>query len=176
MNNNKKKTIIFVTLLIVIACLIIGYALLSTTLNILGDTTVSGNSWDIHWENVQVTEGSTTENTKEAVITSPTQVEFIISLDKPGDFYEFTVDAVNEGTIDGMIDVISTNTYQSNGTTPTTLPSAITYSITYDDDTPLARYQLLSANSSEKYKVRVEYKKDIRYIPIYAAFCLHNEK
>ena len=161
MNNNKKKTIIFVTLLIVIACLIIGYALLSTTLNILGDTTVSGNSWDIHWENVQVTEGSTTENTKEAVITSPTQVEFIISLDKPGDFYEFTVDAVNEGTIDGMIDVISTNTYQSNGTTPTTLPSAITYSITYDDDTPLARYQLLSANSSEKYKVRVEYKKDI---------------
>ena len=161
MNNNKKKTIIFVTLLIVIACLIIGYALLSTTLNILGDTTVSGNSWDIHWENVQVTEGSTTENTKEAVITSPTQVEFIISLDKPGDFYEFTVDAVNEGTIDGMIDVISTNTYQSNGTTPATLPSAITYSITYDDGASLERYQLLSANSSETYKVRVEYKRDI---------------
>ena len=161
MNNNKKKTIIFVTLLIVIACLIIGYALLSTTLNILGDTSVKGNSWDIHWENIQVTEGSTTENTKEAIITSQTQVEFSISLDKPGDFYEFTVEAVNDGTIDGMIDVISTNVYQSNGTTPTTLPSAITYSITYDDDTPLERYQMLSADSYETYKIRVEYKRDI---------------
>ena len=161
MKNNKKKTTIYVTLLIVVACLTIGYALLSTTLNILGNTTVSGNTWDIHWENVQVTEGSTTENTKEAVITSPTQVEFIISLDKPGDFYEFTVDAVNEGTIDGMIDVISTNVYQSNGTTPTTLPSAITYSITYDDDTSVEQHHMLAADSYETYKIRVEYRRDI---------------
>ena len=161
MKNNKKKTIIFVTLLIVVACLIIGYALLSTTLNILGNTTVSGNTWNIHWANIQVTPGSTTGNTKEATLTNPTKVEFNINLNEPGDFYEFTVDAVNVGTIDGMIDVISTNVYQSNGTTPTTLPSAITYYITYDDDTPLQRYELLPAHYTDTYKVRVEYKRDI---------------
>ena len=161
MKNNKKKTTIFVTLLIVVACLTIGYALLSTTLNILGNTTVSGNTWDIHWENVQVTSGSTTGNTQEATIINPTQVKFNVTLNDPGDFYEFTVDAVNDGTIDGMIDVISTNVYQSNGTTPTTLPSAIIYSITYEDGTALSQYQSLPANSSEKYKIRVEYKRDI---------------
>lgn len=161
MKNNKKKTTIYVTILIVIACLTVGYALLSTSLNITGNTILSGNTWDIHWENVQVSDGSTTGNTKEAIITNPTKVEFNINLNEPGDYYEFTVDAVNEGTIDGMIDVISTNVYQSNGTTPATLPSAITYSITYDDDTPLEQYQSLPANSSNTYKVRVEYKRDI---------------
>ena len=161
MKNNKKKTTVFVTLLIVIACLTVGYALLSTTLNINGTGILSGNTWDIHWANVQVNSESTQSNTQEAIISSSTQVVFNINLNEPGDFYEFTVDAVNEGTIDGMIDVISTNVYQSNGTTPATLPSAITYSITYDDDTPLEQYQLLSADSYETYKIRVEYKRDI---------------
>ena len=161
MKKNNKKTTIFVTSLIVIACLTIGYALLSTTLDINGTGILSGNTWDIHWANVQVNSESTQSNTQEAIISSSTQVVFNINLNEPGDFYEFTVDAVNEGTIDGMIDVISTNVYQSNGTTPATLPSAITYSITYDDDTPLEQYQLLSADSYETYKIRVEYKRDI---------------
>ena len=161
MKNNKKKTTIFVTLLIVIACLTVGYALLSTTLNIMGNTTVSGNTWNIHWANIHVSNGSTTGNTQEATIINPTQVKFNVTLNEPGDYYEFTVDAVNEGTIDGMIDVISTNVYQSNGTTPTTLPPAITYTITYENGLDLERYQLLSANSSEKYKVRVEYRRNI---------------
>ena len=161
MKKSKKRTIVFVILIIIIAVAVIGYAILQTTLNILGDTSVKGNSWNIHWANIQVSDGSTTSNTQEATIINPTQVQFNIDLNEPGDYYEFIVDAVNEGTIDGMIDVISTNTYQSNGTTPATLPSAITYSITYDDGASLERYQLLSANSSETYKVRVEYKRDI---------------
>ena len=43
----------------------------------------------------------------------------------------------------------------------TSLPSYLTYSVTYSDDTPLAVNHELKADTSETYKVRIEFKKDI---------------
>lgn len=158
MKNNKKKITIHITLLIVIACLIVGYALLSTTLSINGDSSIKGNTWDVHFANVHIKDGSTTGNTKEATITNPTLVEFNINLDKPGDYYEFTVDVVNAGTIDAMIESIDS---KLNGTTITTLPAYLNYSVTYSNGTPIEQNHQLIHNTSEKYKVRIEYNRDI---------------
>ena len=68
------------------------------------------------------------------------------------------MDAKNEGTIDGMINVVSNKTYESNGTTEKALPEYLTYSVTYSDGKSIAPKQLLKAGSTEKYKVRVEFK------------------
>ena len=160
MKSNKKITSFFIILLILVACLTIGYALLSTTLNITGNTSIKGNTWDVHFANIQVTEGSTTGNTKEATITNPTQVDFNINLNEPGDYYEFTVDVVNAGTIDAMIDVVSNQVLNSSNNV-IDLPNYLLYIVTYSDDNPIEQNHLLIKNTTDTYKIRVEYNKDI---------------
>ena len=148
-------------LLLLILCISVGYAILQSNLTINGTAHMNNPTWDIHWNNVQITSGSVTGTnvTLPATIDSAkTTVSYSIKLPKPGDFYEFTVDAVNEGTIDGMIDTISS---KMNGTEISTLPAYLNYSITYSDGSSLQANQKLKASASETYKVRVEFKKDI---------------
>ena len=148
-------------LLLLILCISVGYAILQSNLTINGTAHMNNPTWDIHWNNVQVTNGSVTGSnvTSPATIDSAkTTVSYSIKLPKPGDFYEFNVDAVNEGTIDGMIDVISS---KLNNVEITTLPAYLNYSITYSDGTPIQANQELKASTTETYKVRVEFKKDI---------------
>ena len=101
--NNKIK--LFLLLLLVIT---VGYALLSQTLDINGTTNIKKTTWSIIWDNVEVNENSVSGDsvTTAASITNTekTLVEYSISLTEPGEFYEFTVDAKNEGTIDIYID------------------------------------------------------------------------
>ena len=159
MKKAKKRTKYLLLLLILFIS--VGYAILQSNLTITGTTSIQDSKWDIYWNNVQVTNGSVTGTnvtTPATIDSAKTTVSYSINLDKPGDFYEFTVDAVNEGTIDGMIDVISS---KLNNVEITTLPAYLNYSITYSDGTPLQRNQELKANSSETYKVRIEYKRDI---------------
>ena len=160
MKKSKNRTTVFLTLIIIIAVMVIGYTALQTTLNILGNTTVKGNSWDVHWANVQVSDGSTTDVITPATITSPTQVEFNINLNAPGDYYEFTVDAVNAGTVDAMVDIVSKKVFNSSNV-EIQLPNYLLYEVTYPEGIPVETNQLLAANSSETIKVRVEYKRDI---------------
>ena len=160
MRKNRQR--IAVTLLLVLLCVIsIGYAILQSNLNITGTSEISNAKWDIHWNNVQVTTGSvsgTNVTTPATIDSSKTTVNYNIRFNKPGDFYEFTVDAVNAGTIDGMVASI---TSKLNGTTITTLPEYLNYSVRYVDGINIKENQLLAAGTSETYKVRIEYKQNI---------------
>ena len=155
-NRNKRK-LNYMILIIMILVVSIGYAILSTNLNILGSSQISAPTWNIHWENVSVKSGSVTAATP-TIDTNKTTVNYSVTLTIPGDYYEFTVDAVNAGTIDGMVSVVSN---KLNGTEITTLPSYLEYKVSYDDGIDIAPNHLLAANTSEKYKVHVGYKKDI---------------
>ena len=156
----RRKNII-VPLLVLLCSLSLGYALLRTNLSINGTSKIKGNTWDIHFANLNVTEGSvelSDGDVAASIQSSTTDVSYTITLSQPGDFYEFTVDAVNAGSIDGMIESV---TSKLNDTPITTLPSYLDYKVSYSDDTPLAVNHLLKAGESETYKVRLEYKKDI---------------
>ena len=155
-NKNKRK-LNYMILIIMILVISIGYAILSTNLNILGSSQISAPTWDIHWENVQVKTGSVSASTP-TIDTNKTTVNYSVTLTIPGEYYEFTVDAVNAGTIDGMVSVISN---KLNDTEITTLPNYLEYKVSYDDGIDIAPNHLLASNSSEKYKVHVGYKKDI---------------
>ena len=161
MRLTKKETRVMVFLLLLLV-ITVGYALLSQTLDINGTTNIKKTTWSIIWDNVVVNENSVKGDavTTAASITNTekTLVEYSISLKEPGEFYEFTVDAKNEGTIDGMVNVVSNKIYQSNGTTERELPEYLTYSVTYSDGKAIEPKHLLSAGSTEKYKVRVEFK------------------
>ena len=153
-NKRKVKYLILALLLLFIS---IGYAYLNTTLNITGASTINNPTWDIHWENVEVKQGSVSAPTP-TIDSSKTTVTYSVNLTTPGDFYEFTVDAVNAGSIDGMVSVISN---KLNGIEIVTLPNYLEYSVSYYDDYPVEEHHLLLAGESEKYKVHVGYKRDI---------------
>ena len=153
----SKKRLYYLLVIVLLLLVSVGYAVLSNNLNIVGVSTINNSTWDIHWENVQVKTGSVTASTP-TIDTAKTTVSYSVALTIPGDYYEFTVDAVNAGAIDGMVSVVSN---KLNGTEITTLPSYLEYKVTYDDGVDIAPNHLLAANTSEKYKVHVGYKKDI---------------
>ena len=160
--SNKKKT--YRNLLILILLFVgLGYAYLQADLKINGDALFKRATWNIHWYNVSVSEGSVsgTSVTQAAHITGTNSntVEYAVTLTNPRDYYEFTVDAKNEGTMDGMISVVSNKVY--SGTTEITMPDYVGYTVTYEDGVTVAPNHLLSAGSSETYKVKVYFKDDI---------------
>ena len=72
---------------------------------------------------------------------------------------------VNAGSIDGMVDTVSSTIKIGEGeVTPITeqsLPSYLSYTATYSDDTEILQNHLLKAGESETYKVRIRYNDNI---------------
>ena len=162
MKRNRKQNIRLLALILIIL-LGIGFAALAANLKIDGTVNVSKTSWDVHFENVAITEGSVTANpAPTSDDTTTTEMTYTINFTKPGDYFEFTTDIVNDGTIDAMVDVVSNNAYaNASSTTPISLPTYLTSTVTYDDEVEIAQNQELLHNTREKIKVRVEFKKDI---------------
>ena len=127
-----------------------------------GTSQVKNNTWDIHFNNVQVMNGSVEigEGKQAATIDSndTSRLTFSVKFNRPGDYYEFTVDIVNAGTLDGMIGSIESKV---NNQDISNLPSYMEYSITYLDGDPLGNNFLLSAGNTGTIKVRVGFNEDI---------------
>ncbi len=156
MKLKQNKTQFYLLLIFSLALLIgIGYAALSATLNINGQTTINKASWDVHMENISVTSGSVTATTVPTLDTAKTTVNFSVTLTNPGDFYEFTVKEVNKGTIDAMISTIS-----KTGLTEIQA-KYLDYTVTYDSGLELAQNQILKSESSEYLRIKVAFKKDV---------------
>ena len=168
MKKGNKKTRNIILLLVILLTVTVGFALLSTTLFINGTSTIKSNTWNIHWdsESVNVTTGS--KEAEDPTVTNDT-VSFAVNFDIPGDYYEFTVDAKNEGTIDGILQTITpVEVYDSTGTTKLTgddIPDNIIFTVTYDDDTAPAVGDILRKNTSKTYKVRVEFDSEATELP-----------
>ena len=154
MRRNRKN--LYGILIIFLLGLGLGYAALTTNLSINGTAHVDNATWNVYWDNVQVTSGSVTAPTP--TISNQTTVSYEITLHQPGDFFEFTVDAVNAGTIDAMIE---SATSKLNNSPITSLPGYIYYYVSYDNDVRIFPKQYLKANTTEKIKVRVEFRNDI---------------
>ena len=151
---NKLSTLLLVAILLLLT---VGYAYLSTNLNITGTSTINSSNWNVYFDNVQVTAGSVTATTP-VIDTAKTAVTYEVTLNKPGDFYEFTVDVKNDGSIDAMVESVSS---KLNNSEITTLPDYLDYSVTYDDGREVYSKQKLSSSSKETYKIHIGYKKDI---------------
>ena len=147
------KDNIKIILILLVVCLGIGYSYLNTELNINGTANINSANWSVYWNNVQVTDGSVEAPTP-TIDSDKTTVSYTVTLDQPGDYYEFTVDAVNAGTIDAMIETINTDL---NGVAMNSVPAYLDYSVTYADNVPLDEYQELLHDSTETYKIHIGY-------------------
>ena len=156
---NKKRKSTYKIFFLILVGMTVGFAAINTTLQLIGTLNISRTTWDIHFENPTKTGGVTA--TKEVALkeNDNTTVEYQVKLTNPGDFYEFTVDAKNSGTIDGMITGISNKVYENN--VEVTKPDYLDFTVTYADDKVIANNHLLAAGKSESYKVKVAYKQGL---------------
>ena len=148
MRKYKRKSKLFLLVLLVLG-ISVGFALLSSTLNITGLAGIKKNTWDVHWnENSNVeTEGSVEATTPAAVIDNEKKnISFNVELELPGDYYEFTADAKNYGTVDAIIDGIEIKFYDSNDEEIENLPGYLKYSFTYGDGSEIQEKEQLPVN------------------------------
>lgn len=149
--NRKRKTLAGFLILLCLF-LTLGFATISTALNINGVTNIASSSWDIHFENINENQDSV-EATTNPTISNDTTITFAATLDNPGDFYEFTVDIVNDGTYDAMIDSLTLTP-----TLTSTQQEYFSYEVKYSDGTSIQTKDALDAGTTENIKVRLEYK------------------
>ena len=178
MKNKKRKNTMMLIIILVLA-ISVGFAALATTLKIIGTTNISKNAWNIYWDNIAHEKGVTPDEPTDIYDDEygnvNTVVTWEVTFNKPGDFYEFEVDAVNAGTIDAEVleiekkydnQVIPANPTQAN---PSPLPDYIKYTVKYANGKDiaigdgLAKARVNGNNSiptRRTYKIRVEYDKE----------------
>ena len=152
--DRKNLYIVLFLLLVLIFTLTVVYAALSTTLNITGNAEVSAASWDIYLDNVQLNSHSVTPAVP--TISNKTTASFSTTLTNPGDFYEFTIDVVNDGSIDAMIDSVTKTPELSD-----TQKKYLNYTVEYQNGEAINTKQLVMKESFVRLKVKVEFRKDI---------------
>ena len=106
---NKRGKITLVILVLILA-ISIGYAALTSTLRISGHVLIGETTFSIHFDNVQPTTHKA-EVVTEAHITddAKTEIAFDVSIPRLGDYFKFTTDIVNDGSIPGKIKSIEYN-------------------------------------------------------------------
>ena len=144
--NGKKKIKFYIAkFVIAILSITLGTALLSSTLRLQGNTTVKKNSWIIYFDNIDNFEASEVHTgtelpsiSKDGVLDPTKQnVEFTAKLYKPGDIYEFTVDTVNDGTIDAEIESLEKSVLTEEQ------QKYLEFEVKYDDGTDIERCDIL---------------------------------
>lgn len=156
MKKNKRNRGLLVLLLLLILGISIGYAAISSKLTINTTANIGNATWDVHFENIVKNENNVTA-VVEPTISNQTEINYSVNLEKPGDFYEFTVDVVNNGSLNAVIDTDGVE----NTTLTTTQDVYANYIVTYDDGTEIAPGDKLAAGESKKIKVRIEYDNTI---------------
>ena len=151
-----RKTLYLILSIVMVSVftLSIAYAAMSTVLEIHGNSEIVASSWDIYLDNVEVNSNSVSDNVP--VISGSSTLTFDVDLNIPGDFYEFKVDVVNDGSIDAMIDsVVKTPELTSEQA------KYIKYEVSYANGESISSNQTLEKGTSTPIKVRVEYRKDL---------------
>lgn len=186
MKGQKKKQRNVLLLLVVILGITVGFALLSTTLYINGTSTIKGNEWSVYWDgdSIAETQGSVTADTPAAIVdnTDNQEITFAVNFDLPGDYYEFTVNAVNAGTIDGILKQFEKGIYVEDANATDGIrkvnpgdndyPTNLIYTVTYANNTaPVVDTDILAKRTdathftTQGYKVKVQFDPEAESLP-----------
>ena len=126
----KIKVLAVAALIITILGLTVAFAALSQTLTINGAATLDAAKWGIKFENLSdgKTSGDATINDTAVIADDLVTINNIdVSLSTPGDSVTYTVDLVNEGTINAEIYSIETPSLTEEQ------ERYLNFTVTYDD-------------------------------------------
>ncbi|MDO4996053.1 MAG: LamG domain-containing protein [Bacilli bacterium] len=154
MRRRKHKYLIIILILLFIS---VGFAYLTSTLDIVGIGHLKKASWNIYFDNVNIVEGNNlSSNPPTTSNHNTTSVSYTVNFTKPGDTYKFYIDIVNNGTIDAMVSLIDENTILTSNQS-----KYASYSISYIDGTPIQENNFLGRHSKETLQIIIKYKKDV---------------
>lgn len=155
-NNKKKERSIVILLIVAVLLMTVGFAAYAQTLNINGTVKVKANSWNVHYVSNDITKSQGSVDATSATIdTNDTNFAFTVNLQKPGDFYEATINVINEGTIDAVLKKLTMSTLTD------AQKKYLSYKVSYNGTEYTASNENLSvalaAEATHPVVVRVEY-------------------
>ena len=158
MKNKKLRTRILAVMLVLVMLISVGYAALTTTLQVVGNATIKKNTWSIYFDNVVINPA----NSVASVVTNPTTsgttttvLNWEVNMDTPGQVYEFNVDMVNAGSIDAMIGSLSNTALTTNQA------KYLDYIVKYENGAAVEAKDKLAAGERKTITVRLAFKTDI---------------
>ena len=113
------KSLVLILLVVAIVGMSVAYALLSTTLTITGNTSLSAASWDIYFSNLSANANGGATYTL-PTLSDTTLSDYEVVLTAPGDEVTFIFNIVNNGTIDAKITSLVKGTPSCSGVTGST--------------------------------------------------------
>lgn len=146
---NSKRRFLYLTILFLLLFIGVGYSYLSSSLAINGHTELAANTWNIHFENLKVADGSSTASVPAAINSNQTIINYSVTLNNVGDYYEFSVDVVNSGSLMGKVSLANINGVSNYG-------NNVQSSIKYLNGDNVTSGDLIPPNSSKRIIVRVE--------------------
>lgn len=149
---NRKKVFIFLFLFLFLLGIGIGFAYVNTSLEITGIAKVKDAKWGIQLNNYTLTDGSVTPNADPTI--TDTTISFAAKVNEPGEFYGFSIDVENNGTINAAI-------ANFNVSPDFSTINYLDASFTYEDGTPVQNGDLLIAGTAKRIIVRLSYKDGI---------------
>ena len=160
MNNRTKKKLTSVLLvLILVLGISVGYAVIQSVLTINGTATVKQSSFNVTFTDINITPGSHTKtgDTDATIVGTGNNnsIQYNITLEEPGDFYEFYAEITNAGSLDAVLKSIDISTISGEAANYTY------YNVTETDGSAIVVNQTLEHGDTKWVKVRVEYRTDI---------------
>lgn len=101
--------------------------------------------WNIKFTNLEIKEGS--NQGKIDLVDNNLSLE--VELSKEKEFYEFTIDIENSGTLNAKLETINLGIDNPK--------NILKYQVVYLDGTPLKQGDILASNSTKAIKIRVDY-------------------
>src|SRR5574344_295746 len=151
----KGQNILIGVLCAAVVLLSVGYASLSATLNINGSATVKQNTWGVQFQNTVTPTANSNVTATSLTRTSSSQIDFEVTLAKPGDIFEFTAVIENTGTID------ADGTYTLTGL-DNNYDGRLVFTLT-----GLTQNETIAHGATKTVTVRVEYNAAATTEPIY---------
>ena len=149
MKKKSNRKFVLLVLALLLLTITVGYATLSTTLEIKGTSKINNAAWNVHFANLNVTEGSVAATKVASIDTTTTTIDYDVNLTKPGDFYEFTVDVTNTGSINAKLSAMPTLSGVS-----TEQDVYTNYTVTYSDCKAIGANDKLAAGETKTLKVK----------------------
>lgn len=173
MKRNEKilQLVMVIALIISITGISIGFASMSSSLNVSGVSEMTPASWKIKFDNL-----SSPQIVGDAlVVTAPTITgdthlgDYNIKLTKPGDSVVYTFDVINSGSIDAKLSTFNftkPNVVALDENEKKMVEDNLIYTLTYNDGSSITLGDELLKGESKKLKLTVSYSMAATEIPI----------
>ncbi len=149
----RIKVLAIVVLVIAVIGLSVAFAALSQTLTINGSAKLDASKWGLKFDNLVLASGNEyVEGTANIKTDDNTVIENMnVRLTTPGDKVVYTVDLVNEGSINAKIDEI----------VKTTTPDYLSFKVIKENNQELEEGYVLGKETRIPLRIEIEFIKDI---------------